>query len=264
LELDLKGQITERFTRAIEQLGAVESTGKKRLEIRLGGIYSLEGIARDSKEYHWPSMEVLTAYIRANAPFTKGTSLGEGPPSDIQAILNVLKNRRRRYKSRFYEGKNYSQAGVPADESEEHRLHLARTNLCKAYLRGTHLEGASLRGANLEDALLSDAHLEEAWLQGACLRRATLTGTALKQTIFDDSELALRKVKSTDEVLSNALSTDEKFGPADLEGADLRGADLSQAIGLTQEQINKAHCDNDTVLPEGLCLEKPPHWSKKH
>jgi hypothetical protein len=61
LELDLKGQITERFTRVIEQLGAVDSTVNKRLEIRLDGIYPLEGIAREFKEYHLPSMEVLTA-----------------------------------------------------------------------------------------------------------------------------------------------------------------------------------------------------------
>src|SRR5829696_3096563 len=43
-----QGQITERFTRAIEQLGAQDDKGKKKLEIRLGGIYALERIDKES------------------------------------------------------------------------------------------------------------------------------------------------------------------------------------------------------------------------
>ena len=44
VELDItrQGQITERFTRAIDQLGS------EKLEIRLGGIYSLERIDKES------------------------------------------------------------------------------------------------------------------------------------------------------------------------------------------------------------------------
>jgi hypothetical protein len=40
--LNRAGQITDRFTKAIEQLGHEE------LDVRLGGIYALERIARDS------------------------------------------------------------------------------------------------------------------------------------------------------------------------------------------------------------------------
>ena len=61
-------QITERFTRAIEQLRQRHEYGKKILEIRLGGIYALERIAKDSKKDHWTIMEILTAYVRENSP----------------------------------------------------------------------------------------------------------------------------------------------------------------------------------------------------
>jgi hypothetical protein len=66
-ELSKQAQVTERFTRAIHQLAASYTNGKKRLEIRVGGIYALEGIARESAEYYWPVMEILTAYVRENA-----------------------------------------------------------------------------------------------------------------------------------------------------------------------------------------------------
>jgi hypothetical protein len=52
-------QITERFSKAVEQLGNEES-----ITVRLGAIYSLERIAKDSKDDHWTIMEVLTAFIR--------------------------------------------------------------------------------------------------------------------------------------------------------------------------------------------------------
>jgi hypothetical protein len=65
LRLTRQGQITERFTRAIDQLGS------EKLEIRLGGIYALERIDKESPEraYHSTVMEVLTAYVRENAPW---------------------------------------------------------------------------------------------------------------------------------------------------------------------------------------------------
>jgi ABC-type multidrug transport system fused ATPase/permease subunit len=47
MRLTEQGQITERFTRAIEHLGS------EKLEIRLGGIYALERIDRDSEKDHW-------------------------------------------------------------------------------------------------------------------------------------------------------------------------------------------------------------------
>src|SRR5215211_7626640 len=69
LRLAREGQITERFTRAIDQLGATNEDGKPLFEIRLGGIYALERIAKESEEDYWPIMEVLTAYVRQHAPW---------------------------------------------------------------------------------------------------------------------------------------------------------------------------------------------------
>src|SRR5829696_2657317 len=75
LETQQDQQVTERFTRAIDQLGATDDEGKLKLEIRLGGIYALERIAKDSPKSkvdpgtdYSTVMEVLTAYIRQNAP----------------------------------------------------------------------------------------------------------------------------------------------------------------------------------------------------
>jgi hypothetical protein len=67
LKVSQEGQITERFTRAIDQLGATDKSGNSNLEIRLGGIYALERIANESEKDYWPIMEILTAYVRKNS-----------------------------------------------------------------------------------------------------------------------------------------------------------------------------------------------------
>jgi len=57
-----EGQVTERYTRAIDQLGKKDS-----MEVRLGGIYALDRIGKDSPKDRLQIIEVLTAYIRNNA-----------------------------------------------------------------------------------------------------------------------------------------------------------------------------------------------------
>ena len=59
LDTTREAQFADRYSRAIEQLGSSSPN------IRSGGIYALEGIARDSPEWYHPViMEVLTAFIR--------------------------------------------------------------------------------------------------------------------------------------------------------------------------------------------------------
>src|SRR5215470_7702908 len=74
LRVSQEGQITDRFTKAIEQLGAVNADGVKKMVVRLGGIYALERIANESERDHWPIMEVLCTYVRNVAPVQRQQS----------------------------------------------------------------------------------------------------------------------------------------------------------------------------------------------
>ena len=95
------GQVTERFAKAIELLR------DDNVSARLGAIYALERIARDSARDHWPIMEVLAAYVRERAPWPppqtggKQRSKSEASrsgwlarrPRDIQAVVTVIGRR---------------------------------------------------------------------------------------------------------------------------------------------------------------------------
>jgi hypothetical protein len=55
--LSRRGQITDRFTKALEQLGS------EHLYVRIGGVHALEHIMRDSADYHHDVIEVLSVFI---------------------------------------------------------------------------------------------------------------------------------------------------------------------------------------------------------
>ena len=175
-----EGQITERFTRAIQQLG------DDKMAIRLGGIYALERIAKDSEKGPGPIMEVLTAHVRENAPRQEEVipPATEKMPTDIQAILTVIGRRETT-------GKNRGNA----------RLDLKQTELVLANLRG-----ANLRGANLYDANLS----------GAILNGADLCGTDLYDAILYDAILSGAKNLTVEQVQS-AKNWREACLPKDLQ-----------------------------------------------
>src|SRR5215217_944684 len=161
-----QGQITDRFTRAIEYLGATDDEGNPQLEIRLGGIYALERIAWDSPERdHSTVMAVLTAYVRENSlrpppppPFDP-----RHPTADIQAILDVLSRAQTRV-------------------SEEYRTRLD--------LRGADLRGANLQGANLQEANLQETNFQEVNLQGANVTQEQLADTwSLQGATMPDGQI---------------------------------------------------------------------------
>ncbi len=174
LQVNREGQITERFTRAIDQLGS------EKLEIRLGGIYALERIDKESPEraYHGTVMEVLTAYVRVNSRPTSVSLLGGH--ADILAILDVLE---RREEERVPEA-HHVRINLSGANLQSAGLHDA--NLQRAILYGADLQGAFLSRANLQGAALAGANLQGAKLVGADLSEADLEGTSVK-----DEQLAV-------------------------------------------------------------------------
>jgi uncharacterized protein YjbI with pentapeptide repeats len=297
LELTKEGQVTERFTRAIEQLAATDDKGQPKLELCLGGIYALERIARDSEKDHWTIMEVMTTYVREHAHWKEADSpaLQEAHwtdrPSpnplatDIQAILTVIHRRMWIYE-KSDQRLNLDQTDLHnANLSDAHleRAHLegaflryavlANTNLQFANLDEAHLEGAFLRnaklsnagmeGTNLRGANLWDAHMNDANLSQADLRGADLTGAYLKgaHMVAHLRGASLRDADLEGAIMMLTDLTGVDLTSAVLKGAMLDGADLTNAIGVTQEQIDSAIGDTSTKLPADIVM--PESWKKK-
>ncbi|MEU4471059.1 pentapeptide repeat-containing protein [Micromonospora sp. NPDC023888] len=231
-QLAEQGQITDRFTKAVDQLG---QSGPQKIDVRLGAIYALQRIMRDSANDQPAVVDILSAFIRVHAPAPRRTRnslpVWQLPPRpvDIQAALTVLARR------------------DPLRDGEGHvdlsRADLSRASLLSAHLSGAGLREADLSGADLREANLSDANLVLANLSDADLRGATLRTADLRNANLRNARLTAARLYGAD--LSNA----------DLGGAELNSADLT-AADINPEQLPCTFLDGSTVLPEGIA--RPP------
>jgi hypothetical protein len=105
-----RGQLTERFSKALERLGSDEPY------VRLGGVHALAHVLADSAAHHQDVVEVLVAFIRQRTPRVPGRThvtangadtrsgvllvpadqvLPAEPAPDVQAALTALGRRPR-------------------------------------------------------------------------------------------------------------------------------------------------------------------------
>jgi Pentapeptide repeats (8 copies) len=234
-ELDRQGQVTERFTRAIDQLGH-ESP-----DVQLGGIYALERIAKDSVQDRASIAEVLAAFVRNHAPWPSsrpGQPGDDWPIEDIpamwawapeaQAALSVLGRQK-----------------LPIDLPRALDLRstdLRRADQIEVQLQGVDFEGAQLWSADLRWARLREANFFEADLHEADLEGADLQGASLVLAELYDARLQDAQLQGAD------------LRSAELQDANLRGAQMQKA-NLERSRLRGARYNNKTVWPDGFDYE---------
>jgi uncharacterized protein YjbI with pentapeptide repeats len=247
--LSHRGQVTDRFTKALERLGSTD------MDVRLGGIYSLAHVANDSLPHHNDVIEVLETFIRRRAPaarYDDGPTLAarpklpDRPEADVQAALTALGRRPRRPEHR-----RIDLSGLHLTSARLGLLDLRDLVLHAADLREADLWGADLREANLEGADLREAHL---W--GADLRDANLEGADLREAHLWIADLRKAHLEHTDLSAANlegAYLREANVWSADLRKAHLDGADLRKAH-LWDADLREAHL-------EGADLREAHLWS---
>jgi uncharacterized protein YjbI with pentapeptide repeats len=261
-DLALTGQRADRFVKAIDQLGqeGTREPGQNiddKLGIRLGGIYALETLMRDSPDDENTIIEVLCAFIRTHAPrpaiipkWVRASSV------DVRAALSVLG--RRPFPS-THKDLDLSNTLLGLDLMDLRGANLIGADLNHADLTGTELTLAHLKFAGLAEANLKAADLTGADLTGAMLTRADLTGTQLLRVNLFSANLrgaALIGANLTLSGLAYADLTDANLSHAYLPRADLTGAHLTGA-DLTSDQLLCARITDTTKLPPGVKRPTP-------
>jgi uncharacterized protein YjbI with pentapeptide repeats len=281
------GSIEERYFRATSNFDSLEPLERKsRIQV-LEEIAS----NKDFPRYHWKVMEFLAAFVRRKAP-RREEEEGDEERSpelreDIQAALTVIGHRDWKkdpkkdwlnlsntdienallieakldgaflIKANLQEA-NLSEATLQGAFLNEAKLgkaiflkaNLQGANLSEAILQGAFLtrsclQNANLRGANVQRADLTEANLQNANLNGANLQQADLSGARLKGAYFGKANL------------NRAYLIGADLDGVDLSGASLQGAylyeaDLTKAKNLELKEIESAHRDIHTLLPESI------------
>jgi uncharacterized protein with PIN domain len=230
-----EGQVTDRYTKAIEQLGS-----EKELHVRIGGIYALERLARDSARDHVTVMEVLAAFIRDQSleqwptlePGAQSVPLRTTRP-DVQAAITVIGRRDARNDRERIDltGANLSRGYFLAKN-------IANADLSNSVLVGANFWAAWLVDTWLSHADLSDADLTRAHAANASFAFANLTRADFHEADLTAADLSSANLREAKLVKANLTRTDFSFShlngaylPAsDFTSADLTGVDFSGAI----------------------------------
>lgn len=248
-ELTREGQVTDRYVEAIKLLASTSLTE------RLGGIYSLERIMRDSVKDHETVVQVLAAFVRQHSTFDPGIEAKTRPSDDVQAALHVIGRRPEREESsdidlRRIDLRGADLAGARLKNAILTDAHLERANLSRA-----NLEYANLSGAHLPRTQLIHCHLERANLGGADLTRSLLSHANLQKACLAGAQLSSADLESAclDEVWMVRASCERAYlKGTSLEGAYLRKVNLATARGLKADQLVTAFIYNFTKLPPEL------------
>ena len=222
-EIAVKGQHSERFARAVELVA------NDQLEIRLGGIVSLDALSLESEKEYLRVWNYLSDFLRySSAPKGWEESRIEGSARpEIKRIAVMLRNR--------HKSLNPS-AGVVR------LLDLNNVNLYGADLRGVNLSRSNLEEADLEYADLSESDLRNATLCGANMREANLNHAKLAFTLLMDANLEGAMLISADfqEGTPEHQSPGGRLQRANLQKANLRDVKLQ---GINLEWANLVGAD---------------------
>ena len=256
-ELTEQGQVTDRYTKAVEQLGS------DKLDVRIGGIYALERVSRDSAKDQPTVMEVLTAFIREHSreqwpPSDAGQPVQErSTRPDVQAAVTVVGRRDQERGIVLIDLTDADLTRADLTDARLARARLARARLTDAYLGGADLTHAYLLSADLAHAYLTDARLPDARLIGARLPTADLTSADLRGADLRGADLISADLTGADltgAILRGAHLIYANFTGATLTGAHFTDADLTGTT-LTGATLTGARWSTAVPVPEGWMID---------
>jgi len=218
LQLTSSQQETERFTRAVEQLGS------PRMEVRVGAIYGLQQTAHDSPQRRPAVAQLVLAFLRTRHP------VREDDPRlrDVDARINELRHGATAGPCELTTVRPWpdTQAafsvilGLP--RSVRGPLDLAGVDLIGVRARGADLAGADLQSTELAGSDLAGANFDHAQVYGPNLRLA-----CVRKARFDGAYV---------------------YFPGEAMAADFTGSDFSNACGSPSLSL-RATTHANTRLP---------------
>jgi hypothetical protein len=223
LRVTQQGQITERFTRAVDQLGHESA------DVQLGGIYALQQIGRNSPEERGAIYEILAAYVRYHSPWA---TRHDDRPVNVDAIPRLREIQPGVQAAMLVLGRRDAEPGTAP-------LGLMGADLRRLRLSESYIPG----GANLENVLFWRSSLINASLGRANLHGAKLGWTDLRHSYLEDVDLGEADLRRSDMRHANLRN-------ADLRGADLRGSDLREVKNLNRATLTDAKVNDQTQWPD--------------
>jgi len=242
------GQMTERFSKSIAQLGDQNE------DVRIGAIVSLDRLAADSTIDYPRVVQVLETFIRSHAAKVRSDDI----PADVQMAMVSLSRRafasgdKRRLQLREL----YLQ-GVDVEGGSFAWSDFCYSTLTDARLIRCDLKNAEFSFGSFSRGFLSESDLRHASFYHCNLERTFFNGTDCRDVDFSGSNLASADFSDRRDPDGTMFVPAPKLDGACFRGADtantgFRGSDLRRTEGLTPDQLRVASIDEYTALPPDI------------
>ena len=239
--------VTERYSKAIELLAS------EKLEMRLGGIYALGRIAKDSEKDYWQVMEVLTTLIREKN--IKDIVAKSGPFIISKKVLiyipqNPLDEREQAPDEEPYDEERYYLPEDPGEiEEDDGSVSYLSYDINKDYIYPIQIDIQAiltvlgdrkkpcqsndkqildLTRTDLRGAILS-GDLRDVDFENANLGYTILKNINLSKVNLSNASMARIKVQG-EVILEKANLSNARLQFADLTGANLKGTVFKGAM----------------------------------
>jgi uncharacterized protein YjbI with pentapeptide repeats len=232
---------------------AVANLGRENAAERLGGVYTLEQIARFSETDGRSVFEILIEHLKSRAslaterddaaaelakPEIASKAANRQLDPDIQAAVAVVVRLANHLRLRL-DLSDLDLQDLKLPDASLIGVDFSGTNLARADLSLSDLSRGNLQAANLREADLTSARLEGAFIEGANLTGANLANGNLTSAL-------LTRVSLNGAVLVGASLQDAVLSNVQLRNATLVGADLTNAY------LEAVDSDTATRWPEGF------------
>ncbi len=231
-ELSKQQSISAIYAKAIEQLAHNSQ------EVRLGAIYILENISRNSPDHYMQAIEVLAGYLRSRAPWdgsiismhSEHLNMRCRPQTEeISSFINkeivwnlcICAELSTEYLEFISATKSVDQDIQTALSVLGRRKVQYENHLYKLDLRSTDIRGMDLRKLNFERALFSGSNLSDANFRDAFLSEVDFSGAFAYGSLFGGAQLIRAQ-------LHDMLATESNFYQANLSNATFHGSCLER------------------------------------
>jgi uncharacterized protein YjbI with pentapeptide repeats len=223
-------------------------------ELRVIAAKKLARVGMKTEDTAEKSILVLTTFLHHNGKIPSNTRHSQ-ERGDVAAALQALGEILR----------NADKKGWVVKRPYIERLNFSGFDLPGLYLRGISISHTSFEDAILSDADLSQATLSNVRLDGAQGQKLNLSGTQIKWSCMERMDLTnadLHSIESWDSDFNRAILEEANLSGARLRntnvayanfgGSDLSSTDLSDALEVGKDQIEKARSTRGAKLPERL------------
>jgi hypothetical protein len=249
-EVAEQNHITDQINKAVENLGATRQVGEQLLpniQARIGGLVTLERIARSNRTVYLELMEMVAAYMVESLPETFSPNDIDRLRADLARCLQIISNRTDK-------------------DIEFEKAHGWRVNLDDADFRLKNLENVKFRNVSLHQADFRFSKLGDVEFSDIHGRLLKFDLARLDRVLFKNMDLinATFKFSWLEEVsFENVLKRPPKYTPraSGLFVMDFEGA-ICKAMKIPPLQIaNQSSFDlimGDSTV--SLDHEMPTHW----